>query len=68
MTTPVAVGINQAAHMYGVSPDVIRQACKATETNGGVKARKLGTRWSIRIEDLEAWYTTRPTESEQAAS
>lgn len=54
--------------MYGVSPDVIRQACKATETNGGVKARKLGTRWSIRIEDLEAWYTTRPTESEQAAS
>lgn len=54
--------------MYGISADVIRDACKATENHGGIKARKIGARWSIRIEDLDAWQRGHLTESEKEAS
>lgn len=51
-----AIQIRPAADMYGVSPDVIRQAIYS----GELKAKKVGTRWLIRMADLVAWFDNLP--------
>ena len=53
----IAVGVPRAAAMIDCSPDVIRAAIRAHQDgHDGLPARKLGSRWSIRMADLEDWY------------
>ena len=54
-----AVGIRDAADMYGCSIDTIRRAIHATEPPY-LKAKKIGGRISIAVKDLEAWHNSLP--------
>ena len=47
----MAVDINQAAHMIGVSDDTIRREID----RGRLRAVKIGRVWRIRISELEAY-------------
>lgn len=60
MTQPIAVGVKAAAHMLDISPDTIRDAIYSE----ALTARKIGTRWSIKTADLEAWHDAHPTRQE----
>lgn len=54
---PVAVNVATAAMLYGVSEDVIRAAIRAhRDGHDGLRAAKIGARWSILRSDLDAWY------------
>lgn len=60
MTRPkIAVNMRQAAEMTGVSEDTIRRAIHATDPPY-LKAKKIGSRVSIAVKDLEAWHDSLP--------
>ena len=65
---PVATGVKGAAAYTGHSESYIREQISATEKHGGIRARKIGVRWSIQYTDLDAWLLSHPTESEEQAS
>lgn len=54
---PKVVGVGHAAMIYGVSEDVVRNAIRAhRDGHDGLRAAKIGARWSILRSDLDAWY------------
>lgn len=53
-----AVGVQKAAELYDVSPDVIRAAYRS----GLLRVRYSGSKVLIGRADLKAWFDALPTE------
>lgn len=62
MTNPTparrAVQIATAAELFDVSRDTIRGAIRS----GDLPAKKVGSRWLIRVNDLDLWFNQLPDE------
>lgn len=56
-TEPVALSVADAAALVGVSTYQLADHCR----RGTIRARKIGSRWSIKPVDLRAWYESLPT-------
>lgn len=58
---PLAVDIQTAGQMIGVSDGTIKMLIRASETSGFPKPKKLSAnRVGIIVKELEAWVDTRP--------
>lgn len=51
-----AVQVKTACQLYDLSRDVIVAAIRS----GDLPAKKAGTRWLIRLDDIEAWFNNLP--------
>ncbi len=58
-TTRVSLTVAEAAESVGVSAQLIRQFCKATDDTH-LPARQIGRAWFIRPDELDEWQKRRP--------
>lgn len=60
---PVALSVAAAAALVGVSAYQLADHCR----RGTIRARKIGSRWSITPGDLRDWYESLPTNRDEDA-
>lgn len=60
---PVALSVADAAALVGVSTYQLSDHCR----RGTIRARKIGSRWSITPGDLRDWYDSLPTNQDEDA-
>ena len=61
MPTPIAVNLREAETLTGISAYQLRDACR----RGTLPSRKNGTKYLIRVADLDAWLDTLPSGADQ---
>lgn len=61
-TEPVALSLTDAAAQVGMSAYQLADHCR----RGTIRARKIGSRWSIKPVDLRDWYESLPTNRDEA--
>lgn len=62
-TEPVALSLTDAAAQVGMSAYQLADHCR----RGTIRARKIGSRWSIAPTDLRDWYESLPTNRDEDA-
>ena len=60
---PVALSVADAAALVGVSAYQRSDHCR----RGTIRARKIGSRWSIAPTDLRDWYDSLPSNQDEDA-
>ena len=60
---PVALSVADAAALVGVSTYQLADHCR----RGTIRARKIGSRWSITPGDLRDWYDSLPSNQDDEA-
>lgn len=60
---PVALSVADAAALVGVSTYQLADHCR----RGTIRARKIGSRWSITPGDLRDWYDSLPVNQDEDA-
>lgn len=63
-TEPVALSLTDAAAQVGMSAYQLSDHCR----RGTIRARKIGSRWSIAPTDLRDWYESLPTNQDDEAA
>ncbi|MGN6127584.1 MAG: hypothetical protein ACTHON_13550 [Humibacter sp.] len=55
----IAVGINEAVRLIGVSPRIVRRAIRTSDPTSyppPLRAKWMGRKYSIRVADLIEWW------------
>ena len=63
-TEPVALSVDAAPALVGMSTYQLADHCR----RGTIRARKIGSRWSIAPTDLRDWYESLPTNQDDEAA